>query len=370
MAGKRQHFLPRFLLKGFSSRSKGNELYTWVFRRDSKPYETNIQNVGLEGFFYGDPQESSVDDDITEREQSFISMVESLRAESNDIRIGDEAISDFVIHLIVRTQNARKSMLKVGDCLMEIFKRNFTDPSKLEKMILGYVRNNPQEFKQSIEQSVRSELEKRGIRKIAPEVLDALVAQAMRQAPQLLGAKLHDFASLTHFIAAFVQKDLPKIARKSHLRALSEDVVPPLLVEKLSHFRWSLLVQQPNSLILGDIGPIAGRISEARFKAFLWIRDEVEQILLPISDKHLVFGSATSEVERPDSQMVNIAGASLSMDFYVAPINTDTFASYQNNIGSNASPFSEDELREMELSLIREILGTGEPDFGKKKLPS
>jgi hypothetical protein len=47
MSGERQHFLPRFLLRGFDSRTDGREMYTWVFRREREPFEPNIINVGV-----------------------------------------------------------------------------------------------------------------------------------------------------------------------------------------------------------------------------------------------------------------------------------------------------------------------------------
>jgi Protein of unknown function (DUF4238) len=52
MAGERQHFLPRFLLKGFASRQSRQQFYTWVFQKGKEAFETNILNVGLAKNFY------------------------------------------------------------------------------------------------------------------------------------------------------------------------------------------------------------------------------------------------------------------------------------------------------------------------------
>ena len=33
MAGKRQHTIPKFLLKGFAQTQKGKESYAWIFKK-------------------------------------------------------------------------------------------------------------------------------------------------------------------------------------------------------------------------------------------------------------------------------------------------------------------------------------------------
>lgn len=64
----RQHYLPRFLLRGFSSReNKGNQ-YVWVHTGSRRSYETNIENVGVEAGFYDLDGDCSVDGYITKSE--------------------------------------------------------------------------------------------------------------------------------------------------------------------------------------------------------------------------------------------------------------------------------------------------------------
>jgi len=51
MAGNRHHVIPKFLLKGFTSRIKSNQFYTNVYL-GNKTYESNIINVGVDKDFY------------------------------------------------------------------------------------------------------------------------------------------------------------------------------------------------------------------------------------------------------------------------------------------------------------------------------
>jgi len=65
MSGKRQHSLPRFLLRGFAWReSSGGDVSAHLFTK-AGPLETNVKNIAVEGFFYSEGPDSSVDDEMT-----------------------------------------------------------------------------------------------------------------------------------------------------------------------------------------------------------------------------------------------------------------------------------------------------------------
>ncbi len=51
MAGDRHHYIPQFLQRGFSSHSSGKQFFTWVYRKESKPYNPNIINSGVKQSF-------------------------------------------------------------------------------------------------------------------------------------------------------------------------------------------------------------------------------------------------------------------------------------------------------------------------------
>ena len=69
MSGAKQHILPKFLLKGFANRIKGNSIYTLVHRKDGQIFESNIKNICAERYFYGKEPDSSADADITKNER-------------------------------------------------------------------------------------------------------------------------------------------------------------------------------------------------------------------------------------------------------------------------------------------------------------
>jgi hypothetical protein len=75
MAGRKQHYDPKFLLKGFESKRKGNTVFVWYFLKDSSPREESTGNIGHSPFFYGEPGDGSLDSLITENEKEKYAVV-------------------------------------------------------------------------------------------------------------------------------------------------------------------------------------------------------------------------------------------------------------------------------------------------------
>src|ERR1039458_1929785 len=129
MADDHQHYVPQFLLKGFSTGGKRNK-QVWVFdKRDDKSYRTSVRNVASQGGFYDfsignerrslDPAlqrlESAVADDIR--------TVMQRKAMPSD-QEARSRIAFFVAVQMVRTDAQRQQYIDLEDFLRrEIEKR-------------------------------------------------------------------------------------------------------------------------------------------------------------------------------------------------------------------------------------------------------
>ena len=71
MAGKRHHYIPRFLQRGFSI-EKDSKFFCCLCKKDIIKENIVIENVGLENKFYTLDGDSTIDDRITEKETFFI----------------------------------------------------------------------------------------------------------------------------------------------------------------------------------------------------------------------------------------------------------------------------------------------------------
>ncbi|MDP2047225.1 MAG: DUF4238 domain-containing protein, partial [Deltaproteobacteria bacterium] len=137
MAGNKQHILPRFLLKGFTSRTEGEKKFTWVYPRNSPPVEANIRKVCVEKHFYGKQGELSVDEDITKFENEYAPLLDELREYPERIEIIDPRVPILITHLITRTKHIREIFRDLSEIIVEKLSEYFSDFNNIEAMFLG-----------------------------------------------------------------------------------------------------------------------------------------------------------------------------------------------------------------------------------------
>ena len=69
MAGRKQHFIPQALQRGFGV-AKGKKTQVYVFKKGQEPYHSSTEGVAAQRDFYSEPSaEQSLDDKITTYER-------------------------------------------------------------------------------------------------------------------------------------------------------------------------------------------------------------------------------------------------------------------------------------------------------------
>ncbi|MEL7228046.1 MAG: DUF4238 domain-containing protein [Cyanobacteria bacterium J06576_12] len=116
MAGRKHHFIPQFLQRGFAT-SRGNEWHAFAHFRD-RAVGLNIRNFGAQRDFYGDPGDTEIDDAITSYEGKAASLINELRVQKSNVEISDDGIADLVSHLEMRS---RASRLHMANFLSEVW---------------------------------------------------------------------------------------------------------------------------------------------------------------------------------------------------------------------------------------------------------
>lgn len=124
MAGKRQHFIPRFLQRGFSIEKEG-KFFSCLCKKEFIKENIVIENIGLENKFYTLDDDSSIDDKITEKETYVYSKIvrELLNGTFNMDDIG--SLSDFIFHMEIRTKNLRSNFTNTASHLIEQMRIGF-----------------------------------------------------------------------------------------------------------------------------------------------------------------------------------------------------------------------------------------------------
>lgn len=112
MAGKKQHYVPRFLQAGFRSRleTADNVPRTWLYRPGAAPVEAALSDVGHDAWFYtfrrnGQTIECA-DGAISEAERAWMSrLIRHLREDASfDLDARHADISHLLSHLVIRNR--------------------------------------------------------------------------------------------------------------------------------------------------------------------------------------------------------------------------------------------------------------------------
>lgn len=138
MAGKRQHYVPRLLQRGFLAEAAGDAERTWLHRPGMPARLVGIRDVGVEDWFYsrkavdGSP---TLDDAITEYERDLGKNVSILRGAAPGSAIDATLAAETVVHLVLRAAHLRCLMTSGVSSATDAIGSLFTDPARLGTII-------------------------------------------------------------------------------------------------------------------------------------------------------------------------------------------------------------------------------------------
>lgn len=331
----RQHFLPRFLLKGFASREKGCEIHTWVYRRDGKVFEANIMKVGTEKHFYGLSGENTVDAKITEAENEYVQLIEKLRGWEDPRSVDDERIPYFITHLSIRTRSIQESFAQTAAHMVESVNKNLFDMRKIKKLM---AQNQPMiqaKLEEAVDQFSLSQDQREALLKFMQESVTTATDEQQEF-----------FASLMQPFFETAQTIIPKSIKAGQRNALSQSVAPALRVDDYLNLQWYVR-KTCTALILGDSGCFFEIEGERRFRPLNDKQDSIQRVYLPISSVRLLIGCSQEVPQEPDVNFINAAAARCSREFFIGKERSDDWSALQQTIGENADLFNRDEIDQM-----------------------
>lgn len=352
MAGIRHHILPRFLLKGFASKVVGQEVFTWVYRKEGKVFETNIINVGVEKHFYGKEGELNVDDEITDVERGFAILLDELRRKDNAYEIQDPKMAEFVGHLSGRTKHLRDSLIDTTGVLTTILTGYLADQNNFRSWILEYYKRHPEVMKKALDDALgkmqltrhqRLLLKQRMLMILRPEIV---VAQMDKDIAQ--------YAFMFSALGPMLLEKLPTIAKESHIKALAKSLIPEPRVEDYRKLNW-FVCKLGEPLILGDVGCLFEVAGKKKFISLSGKEDDLKNIFLPISADTLVVGTVSATMPQMDFKAINENFAKSSREFFVCRESSPEMQKLLTILDTEAEIFSKDEIEQ----LVREVILEG-----------
>lgn len=146
MAGNRQHFIPRFLQRGFSNEKNGKYFTNW-YRKDCFKENMIVENIGLGNKFYSHYGDSIVDKKITENETySYSRILNSLVGGTYNLD-NRKDLAEFIYHMEIRTKNLRENMIDSWAYFGEQLKKILLD----KQTLIDYFQKNPKVIKESLQ---------------------------------------------------------------------------------------------------------------------------------------------------------------------------------------------------------------------------
>ena len=275
MTGKRQHNIPKLLLRGFSSRRNNGAHFTWYFRRESAPCEISIKDIALSKNFYGDSGLDTLDELFTKKENRYAGAIS--RARNNDVIFDDDIpiILEFIINIICRTKFIRTNILSATNAIID---RANNELSKAE--------------------TIEHELEK-GLQKqfpnVDPKEFANIREQAMRDLLPLAQMESHKlFAQLRNSNSNNISK-----AHNSALLEIFSQEEPAERQKRYGDLKWTVFKDDSTQFILGDIGAIEMDIKSGEFYPPIINKANDFAILLPISNRQMIIGARSNHPDLP-----------------------------------------------------------------------
>jgi len=340
---RRNHFIPRLLLRGFASRVDGAK--AWVYqalRGRTELMEVSTTDGGVERDFYG--KTGDVEDELAFRENEHAPLVRRLRCREIDAA-DPPAIARFVSDLIIRTRNSRLGMAEFAAQMLDTFMRALETQAVRDR------------FQQDL-MTVPTYRQTLTILKVLPPAFREAMLNSLD--PTLAKAFRGDAADLMRWMLASAPPNLMlDSVRDAQIRALTED--RGARENNLRALQWTVESAPGGTFILGEVGVLARFGDEHVVHAPLRPQGAPVAFYLPLSSSSLLVGREESDNGyTPDAETLNIASAELSRSVFVSSTTSERERRYAVSIGARSALFSEEEVAQAMLQALGLVPGHSE----------
>jgi hypothetical protein len=344
MAGIKHHILPKFFLDGFASRvdPKNGATFSWWFRRDHEPRETNTDRINVERYFYGHDDEVNVDPAITSAELGFSTLISQLRETKDGTDVSESGVVEFIAHLTSRTRHLRQSLVESTDILLTEFENFYSNETNGRAFIRDHYSRHPELIEQNIEQVIATFPGSRQQRR--------LVAKGLRRTPKsYLANKIERdfpdfFANQVHDQLVAFKQSLPTLVKTQHIKLLAKTLIPEPKVEAYEKLAWTIR-DSPVPLVIGDVGCLFIVEGYEKWISVAGPKEPISLAVLPISPKKLVVGALNLRDTKVDFDTVNTNIVRRSREFFLANSNSQYMCDLHHLLATDARIFSDSEIQ-------------------------
>lgn len=332
MSGKKQHILPKFLLKGFANRIEGNSIYTLVHRKDGKIFESNINNICAERYFYGKESNVNADADITKKENKYTSLLNDLISIKPETELHDSRIPEFITHMLVRTKHLRDSLRISSEFLVNNLSEYLSNFENQKRLMLRNITSLQSQIESTLGTHNVTPFQKEFLRVLLPHLVPFIMSQHERE-----------IQIMCDLFFSYIKKNLPKFIKDAHIKALLNEKLPDLRAQRYQSLKW-YVCKVGSPLILGDVGVLIETEGDKKFISLDFQNDKIICVYLPICRNRLLVGTSSPNPPALNCKHLNEVISKKSREFFVSAISSSEHKRLLPHIGKDAEVLSEEEM--------------------------
>jgi hypothetical protein len=300
VAGRKQHYIPQFLLRGFGVKGAGSATQITVYNKERGIYVTATEGSASQRDFYSAPASGAgditLDDKITEYEFAILPILERCRnAEAHHIVKPREA-SELVAHLCVRQAHIRQTFEEGIGLIAEKLEEKLSDPSVLRRYFKIDEPVQSEEFQKLVHESYLENHVIFGIRGISEQQFESALLQIARTHWDDLFRGNNFFMAMIAKKMEDAAKDLAKI---SHTKALEKTLAPQPRISDLQKLSWKIHRVVDQDMVLPDCVAISVLKGNDCLPLMYAGFEEIQAVIMPVSRDRILSGTKMRKFSIP-----------------------------------------------------------------------
>lgn len=287
MSGRKQHFIPQVLQRGFAREIRGT-YRVWVHHRERGVYESNVADVAASRDFYSEPSlkvgSQTLDDQITDHENRLTETLSRLRTALEGPVDADPAAA-LASHLFFRTE-AIRDLTAEAMLMVQRLKAWLATPTAMLTFIGADGPKPGRRFDTFVDLMRADPRWPRMFAGVPLRRARMVLFQAVRSNPGgFAGGLMEEAASEL----ALLVREHRALARETHIDALEEDVAVKPTEDRFTGLTWSVR-DYDHDLPLPDTVVFASADGQT-FSSLPWVdRHSRNHVILPLSSRRLLQG--------------------------------------------------------------------------------
>lgn len=317
MSGRKQHYIPQFLLRSFGEAGSGKKLQVRVFTSE-QDFIVPTDGIATQREFYSKLEDDvvSLDDRIMYAENEYFAIFSDLLACPANSSPNSRDIARLLVHLGVRGNHLRSSATTACAYAMRRAGELLADKTYLRRMMgIGQV-DPPASVRKMLDNAFnerREVLQKARVSRY--EFRRKMFAELNDKSESLLGGNDFAFSELVGMI------DVSKISREAHNDVFAKGMEPEKRVEILDAMEWRIKDWEAPVFVLSDAIALAHDVDRAAMPAMFVGIDELKGIIFPLSPTRAVCSGVYSNDTVLEALVSNFAifAARASWGFVITP---------------------------------------------------